>query len=95
MRDASSPGRMQSFTPGRAQPGSAPTRLQARGFVIMGIYVVMIGVGAFLEKPALKGLTATQLNVLMGIAMTAVAVIALAVRGPRLPMTNPRSEDWA
>lgn len=42
-----------------------------------------------LEKPALKGLTATQLNVLMGIAMTAVALIALAVKGPRLPMTNP------
>jgi drug/metabolite transporter (DMT)-like permease len=67
---------------------SASTRRQARGFAIMGIYVVMIGVGAFLEKPALKGLTATQLNALMGIAMTAVAGIALAVKGPRLPMTK-------
>jgi hypothetical protein len=64
------------------------TRRQARGFVIMGIYIVMIGVGAFLEKPALKGLTATQLNALMGIAMTAVAGVALAVKGPRLPMTK-------
>ena len=73
-----------------AQPvaSSASARRQARGFVIMGIYIVMIGVGAFLEKPALKGLTATQLNALIGIAMTAVAGIALAVKGPRLPMTK-------
>ena len=73
-----------------AQPeaSSASAPRQARGFVIMGIYIVMIGVGAFLEKPALKGLTATQLNALMGIAMTAVAGIALAVKGPRLPMTK-------
>jgi len=73
-----------------AHPGDrgASTRRRARGFVIMGIYIVMIGVGAFLEKPALKGLTATQLNALMGIAMTAVAGTALAIKGPRLPMTK-------
>jgi transporter family protein len=72
----------------RPEASSASTRRQARGFVIMGIYIVMIGVGAFLEKPALKGLAATQLNALMGIAMTAVAGIALAVKGPQLPMTK-------
>jgi drug/metabolite transporter (DMT)-like permease len=70
------------------EDSSASTPRQARGFAIMGIYIVMIGVGAFLEKPALKGLTATQLNALMGIAMTAVAGIALAAKGPRLPMTK-------
>jgi transporter family protein len=70
----------------QASPASAPR--QARGFVIMGVYIVLIGAGAFLEKPALKGLTATQLNALMGIAMTVVAGIALAVKGPRLPMTK-------
>jgi drug/metabolite transporter (DMT)-like permease len=70
------------------EASSANTPVQARGFAIMGIYIVMIGVSAFLEKPALKGLAATQLNVLMGIAMTTVAGIALAVRGPRLPMTK-------
>ena len=69
-----------------ASSGSEPHR--ARGFTIMASYVVIIGVGAFLEKPALKGLAATQLNVLMGIAMTVVAGIALAVKGPRLPMTK-------
>ena len=81
---AHSPARYAAHTEG----SSASTRRQARGFVIMGAYVVMIGVGSFLEKPALKGLAATQLNILMGIAMTAVAGIALAVKGPPLPMTK-------
>jgi len=88
--DAAHPEASSAGTPDAAHPGagSAGTPRQARGFAIMGIYVVMIGVGAFLEKPALKGLAATQLNALMGIAMTAVAGIALAVKGPRLPMTK-------
>jgi drug/metabolite transporter (DMT)-like permease len=51
----------------------------ARAFVIMATYVVIIGVGAFLEKPALRGLDATQLNCLMAFAMTAVAVPAAGV----------------
>jgi len=88
--DAAHPGASPASTPDAAHPeaSSATTPLQARGFAIMGIYVVMIGVGAFLEKPALKGLAATQLNALMGIAMTAVAGIALAVKGPPLPKTK-------
>ena len=79
-----------SASPASPASSASPARprRQARGFVIMGIYIVMIGVGAFLEKPALKGLSATQLNALMGIAMTAVAGVALAVKGPRLPMTK-------
>ena len=59
-----------------------------RGFMIIATYVVIIGIGAFLEKPALRGLDATQLNCLMAIAMTAVAAIALVLTGPRLPMTK-------
>jgi accessory gene regulator protein AgrB len=35
------------------EAGSTGKQRQARGFVIMAIYIVMIGVGAFLEKPAL------------------------------------------
>jgi drug/metabolite transporter (DMT)-like permease len=62
--------------------------LPIRAFVIMGIYIVLSGVGAFLEKPALRGLDPTQLNGLQAIAMTAVAAIVLAVTGPRLPMTK-------
>jgi bacterial/archaeal transporter family protein len=71
-----------------SEASSTRTPIRARGFAIMGIYILMTGVSAFLEKPALKGLTAIQLNALMGIAMTAVAGIALAVKGPRLPMTK-------
>jgi drug/metabolite transporter (DMT)-like permease len=54
----------------------------------MAGYIVIIGVGAFLEKPALRGLDATQLNGLVAIAIAAVAAIALAVKGPRPPMTK-------
>ena len=76
-----SPARSASPASPASSASPARPRRQARGFVIMGIYIVMIGVGAFLEKPALKGLAATQLNALMAIAMTAVAGIALAVKG--------------
>jgi drug/metabolite transporter (DMT)-like permease len=58
-----------------------------RAFLVMGGYVVIIGIGAFLEKPALRGLDATQLNGLMAIAMTAVALVPFAVEGPRMPMS--------
>jgi drug/metabolite transporter (DMT)-like permease len=81
-------GRSPARHAANPEANSARAPVQARGFVIMGIYIVVIGVSAFLEKPALKGLAATQLNVLMGITMTAVAGIALAVKGPRLPMTK-------
>lgn len=69
-------------------PGPNSGMAPARALVMMGIYVIIVGVAAFLEKPALKGLDATQLNVLMAIAMTSVAGIALARQGPRLPMTK-------
>ncbi len=59
----------------------------ARAFLVMGGYVVIIGFGAFLEKPALRGLDATQLNGLMAVAMTVVALVAFAVEGPRMPMS--------
>jgi len=57
-----------------------------RALVMMGGYVVIVGVGAFLEKPALRELDATQLNALMAITMTAVAFVAFAVEGPKLRM---------
>ena len=57
----------------------------ARAFLVMGGYIVIIGIGAFLEKPALRGLDATQLNGLMAIAMTTVALVAFAVEGPSVP----------
>jgi drug/metabolite transporter (DMT)-like permease len=54
---------------------------------MMGAYVVIVGIGAFLEKPALRELDATQLNVLMAVAMTAVAFVAFAAEGPRVQMS--------
>ena len=69
---------------------AADKRPSSRAFVIMAAYVAIIGVGAFLEKPALHGLDATQLNGLMAIAMTAVAILALAVKGPPL-LLNTRT----
>ncbi len=62
--------------------------LRLRALVTMAAYVGIVGVGAFLEKPALQGLDAAELNGLMSIAMTAVAVVALAVRGPRVRFTK-------
>lgn len=75
-----------AVTPDATSSDNKMFRLRALG--IIATYVIIVGVGAFLEKPALKGLDATQLNGLMAIAMTAVAAVALAVRGPRLPMTR-------
>ena len=66
----------------------AKTAPPVRGFATMGGYIAIIGVGAFLEKPALRGLDATQLNAFMALAMTAVAAIALVIEGPRMPMTK-------
>jgi drug/metabolite transporter (DMT)-like permease len=56
-----------------------------RAFLTIAAYVVLIGIGAFLEKPALRGLDATQLNGLMAFAMTAVALVAFLIEGPRIP----------
>jgi drug/metabolite transporter (DMT)-like permease len=66
---------------------SAQKAAPARALLLMGGYVVIIGIGAFLEKPALRGLDATQLNGLMAVAMSAVALVALAVERPKMPMS--------
>lgn len=59
----------------------------ARAFLVMGGYVLIVGLGAFLEKPALRGLDAVQLNGLMALAMTAVALVAFALERPRAQMS--------
>ena len=53
--------------------------LRALGFV--GVYVLLLGVGTFLEKPAMKRLDAVQINLLTGIGIAVVGVVALLVRG--------------
>ena len=67
--------------------GQGARRLRA--YIAMAAYVVVIGVVAFLEKPALSSLDATQLNGLMALSMTAVACLALGVERPKLVVTRP------
>ena len=69
--------RTESSAPGKGTP--------VRGLIFMAAYVALIGVGAFLEKPALRGLDPTQLNAVQSLAMTVVAGVALALAGPQLP----------
>ena len=66
---------------------SAKKAPATRALLMMGAYVVIVGIGAFLEKPALRELDATQLNALMAVAMTAVAFVAFAVEGPKVQMS--------
>jgi drug/metabolite transporter (DMT)-like permease len=54
----------------------------------LGPYILLVGVGVFLEKPALRGVTALQLNTLTSLGMAIVAVAAVMVRDRRLP-TGP------
>jgi len=54
---------------------------RVRGFSLLALYLALVGVSTFLEKPALRQLDATQLNALQAIGMLVVAVAALgAVR---------------
>jgi bacterial/archaeal transporter family protein len=81
-----------SYSPGRhgVQPGIPVTkaRVKLRPVVILTIYVALVGISTFLEKPALQGLDATQLNALQAIGMVVVASIALAVRKGSLQPTK-------
>lgn len=52
-------------------------------------YIVLVGIGAFLEKPVLDHLTALQLNLLNALGMAIVAVVAVAVRDRQLPTGSP------
>jgi drug/metabolite transporter (DMT)-like permease len=81
-----------SYSPERhgVQPDKPVTRseFQLRPFVMLAAYVALVGISTFLEKPALQGLDATQLNALQGIGMAVVAFIALVVRGGSLQTTK-------
>lgn len=59
---------------------------RARGIVWLAGYVALIGVGAFLEKPALQQLAPLQLNALTAFGMVIAGLIALGVvRASRRP----------
>lgn len=52
-------------------------------------YIVLVGIGAFLEKPVLDHLTALQFNVLNALGMAIVAVVAVAARDRQFPTGSP------
>jgi bacterial/archaeal transporter family protein len=72
----------------QAPPASGARTTSPRAFGTMSLYVLLVGAAAFLEKPILGRMDATQLNALLSVAMTTVAAVALAVVGPPLPRTN-------
>jgi drug/metabolite transporter (DMT)-like permease len=62
---------------------------RGRAIAVMSLYVLLIGVGTFLEKPLLTGMDATQLNALQAFSMTVVAGVTLAVVRRGVPVSKP------
>ncbi len=58
---------------------STPSPARLIGLVWLAGYVALVGVGAFLEKPALQQLAPLQLNALVALGMVAVGLGAVAV----------------
>jgi drug/metabolite transporter (DMT)-like permease len=70
------------------EPPGAGRRVARRSLAAvwpLGPYIVLVGVGVFLEKPALRSLTALQLNALTALGMAVVALAAVVARDRRLP----------
>lgn len=57
-------------------------------FLPMAVYVVIVGIGAFLEKPALRSLDPIQLNAFVAIGMTVAAVLMVVREGRTLPISR-------
>jgi drug/metabolite transporter (DMT)-like permease len=70
-----------SYSPGRhgvqLGEGAATQTHWLRPLVILAAYILLIGTGTFLEKPALHGLDATQLNALQAAGMVGGGVCCL------------------
>lgn len=81
-------GKQSAPAPARhgVQTGGTVQSLEHRlpGFGLLGLYVALVGVSTFLEKPALRRLDVTQLNALQAIGMLIVAAAALGAVG-KLP----------
>lgn len=57
---------------------AAPPKHRLPGFSLLALFLALVGVSTFLEKPALRQLDATQLNALQAVGMLVVAGLALA-----------------
>ena len=58
---------------------------------LVGVYVILIGVSTFLDKPVLEGLDALQLSALVGLSMFLVG----GLRSPPCRVLEPRLERIA
>jgi drug/metabolite transporter (DMT)-like permease len=70
------------------KPAEAGDRAANRSLAMawpLAAYIVLVGVGVFLEKPALRTLTALQLNAMTALGMASVGVAAVGVRDRRIP----------
>ncbi len=72
----------EAATPGKhgvqlATTASSPEH-RLPGFALLALYLALVGVATFLEKPALRRLDVTQMNGLEAIGMLVVAAAALA-----------------
>ncbi|MGI8825692.1 MAG: EamA family transporter [Chloroflexota bacterium] len=68
---------------------AASSHHRVPGFSLLALYLALVGVSTFLEKPVLRQLDATQLNALQAIGMLVVAAAALiAVRESPKPGRN-------
>lgn len=67
-------------------------RLPALGWI--GAYIVLVGVSAFLEKPALAHLSPLQLNALVALGMLAAGVAGAALNG-RHATASPQHRQQA
>lgn len=58
-------------------------------FALVGVYVILLGIGTFLEKPAMRSLTALQINALVGIGVAVAGLAALFFHDPGVPRLGP------
>ncbi|MDQ2744290.1 MAG: EamA family transporter [Chloroflexota bacterium] len=56
---------------------------------LVGVYVVLLGIATFLEKPAMKSLNVLQINALTGVGIAVVAIVAFLVHDPKMPNASP------
>ncbi|MCC6313809.1 MAG: EamA family transporter [Thermomicrobiales bacterium] len=70
---------------GHARTDNGGLRQMVKAASPLGIFIVLTGVGAFLEKPMLGDLTPLQLNAAVATGMAAVGVAAVGARDRRVP----------
>ncbi|MFI5271440.1 MAG: EamA family transporter [Ktedonobacterales bacterium] len=76
---------------GAAVPAASGRRL---GLTWLAGYVILVGVGAFLEKLALQHLAPLQLNALAALGMVAVGLVAVGAAWMERSGSRPSAIEW-